>query len=98
MRKITKESIEAFNSNTNFKKANTEVVVLNTVTLLRLHGNTIAEKFHLPIKALYISSCGWESNVTKERLNGISGVSITQKNHIWFLNGNQWNGSSIKIY
>ena len=37
------------------------------------------------------------AEITKERLNGLHGVSITQKNFIWYLNGKKWNGNLIKI-
>jgi len=44
-----------------------------------------------------ITNAGWQSNTTKERLNGLSGVSIYQKNFQWFLNGKPWNGDWITV-
>jgi len=45
-----------------------------------------------------ITNAGWKSNVTKDRLNALpNGVSINQVRGEWFLNGNPWDGSWIKI-
>jgi len=76
MRKITEQSISAFNNNKAFNSGNTAVYVDGNNTLLRLHGNLIAKK---EAGALSISCGGWMSNTTKERLNGLDGVSIYQK-------------------
>jgi hypothetical protein len=43
--------------------------------------------------ALYISDGGWQSNTTKERLNGLPNVSVHQKNFQWYLNGEAWTGN-----
>ena len=105
MRKITEESINAFLNRTNFSKANMQVKNENKETRLKLHGNTIAilNEFN----ELFITNCGWESNTTKERLNGLIneylgfpnciGKGIYQKNFQWFLNGELWNGELTKI-
>ncbi len=97
MRKITKEAVQAFNSAKSFKKANMEVKVLPNVTVLKLHGNEIAYKYNDPEQTLSITNCGWFSNTTKERLNGLEGVSIHQRNGVWYLNGKEWNGNLIDI-
>jgi hypothetical protein len=97
MRKITRESVNAFNNDQNFKKGNTEVEVLPNVTIMRLHGNAIAYRHNDPKRTLSITNCGWESNTTKERLNALEGVNIRQKNFIWYLNGKEWDGSIIDI-
>jgi len=97
MRKITQESTAHFMSGKKFKKANTEVEILPNVTILRLHGNAIAYRYNDPERTLSITNCGWETNTTKERLNGLPNVQITQKNFQWFLNGEAWNGEMIDI-
>ena len=97
MRKITKETITHFNNAKRFKKQNTEVEVLPNVTILKLHGNSIAYQYNDPQRTLSITNCGWQTNTTKERLNGIEGVNIYQKNFEWFLNGVKWDGSLIDI-
>jgi hypothetical protein len=102
MRQITADAVSAFNNNRNFKRSNTEVRVIDEDlgiyhikrTDLRLHGNLIAWKNN---EGTFISTCGWNSVTTKERLNGLYGVNIYQKNFIWYLNGEAWNGGPIKI-
>lgn len=59
-----------------------------------LHGNKIAEWRD---NSLWITNCGWTSNTTKERLNGLNGVHITQKDWQWYLNGKEWDGNWIRI-
>tara|TARA_R110002167_G_scaffold79688_1_gene219662 strand:- start:121 stop:417 length:297 start_codon:yes stop_codon:yes gene_type:complete len=97
MRNITIESINAFLSAKKFKKSNMQVEVLPNVTVLKYQGNDIAYRYNDPKKTLSITNCGWFSNTTKERLNGLPNVSIQQKNFIWYLNGNEWNGNLINI-
>ena len=92
MRKITKESIDAFLNAKKFRKSNMDVEVLPNVTVLKYQGNSIAYRYNDPKKTLSITNCGWFSNTTKERLNGLPNVSIIQKNFIWYLNGKEWNG------
>lgn len=97
MRKITEESVNAFMNAKKFNKANMQVEVLPNVTILKLHGNNIAYRYNNPSKTLSITNAGWESRTTKERLNAISGVNIHQKNRVWYLNGEEWDGSLIDI-
>ena len=97
MKKITNEAINCFYSAKKFKKANMEIEVLSNVTIMKLHGNKIAYIYNDPNKTLSITNCGWKSNTTKERLNALTGVSIQQKNFVWYLNGKVWDGSLIDI-
>lgn len=90
MRKVTQKAVQAFYNGGNFKSGNTEV---NDQGYF-LHGNKIAYKSGNDV---YISNCGWSTNTTKERLNGLRGVSIMQKSGVWYLNGKEWNGEYIKI-
>jgi len=96
VRQITIDAVRAFNNNYKFKRSNTEVRIIGDYeqTQLRLHGNLIAYKDNT---GTYISTCGWHSTTTKERLNGLHGVHIQQKNYIWYLNGNEWNGQTVKL-
>ena len=94
MRKITMEACSAFQRWCNFKKGNTEVIRYDVRIEMRLHGNLIA---YSDITGTYISNGGWSSNTTKERLNGLSGVHVQQKDFEWYLNGEAWNGDWIKI-
>lgn len=96
MRQITKDSINAFNWGFTFSRQNTKVVVYSYVIKLKLHGNTIAIKDRIT-NEVKISTCGWFSNTTKERLNGLPNVNIYQKNFIWYLNGKEWDGNLITV-
>ena len=95
MRKITSEAVDKFLSKTPFRKSNMSVVEIGGVYKLKLHGNTIATIDELGV--LSVSNAGWRSNTTKERLNGIPGVRVHQKNWNWFLNGVEWDGSWKRI-
>ena len=90
MRKITADAIRAFRNRQTFKRGNTEVKVFDNSVALYLHGNMIAE--YAADGALYIRDGGWQSNTTKERLNGLPNVSIHQKDFQWYLNGEEWSG------
>jgi len=60
---------------------------------LYLFDNLIAEH---RADGLHISNAGWFSKTTKERLNGLTGVSISQSRGKWYLNGKEWDGDWIK--
>tara|TARA_R100001015_G_C4590814_1_gene146315 strand:+ start:443 stop:742 length:300 start_codon:yes stop_codon:yes gene_type:complete len=97
MRKITQEACFAFEYAyaDNFNKSNTRVVRSNEVAAeMYLHGNLIAYSNETGI---YISNAGYKTNTTKERLNGLTGVHIEQKDFVWYLNGEAWNGDWIRI-
>lgn len=88
MRKTTQEIVRAFRNHE-------RKTVGNSYTdgkALFLHGNKIAE---FRDGELWITNAGWSTNVTKERLNGLPGVSIYQSNFQWYLNGKEWNGEWI---
>jgi len=95
MRKITKEAVSAFLERKPFRKSNMSVEVYGNEFRLKLHGNTIASIDELGV--LSVSNAGWASNTTKERLNGIPGVRVNQKNWTWYLNGQEWDGSWKRI-
>lgn len=97
MRKITSESIRCFLNAEKYSKGNMIVEVLPNVTVLKLHGNSIAYLYNDPERTLSITNCGWFSNTTKERLNSIPNVHISQKDFVWFLNGKEWDGELIDI-
>lgn len=101
MRKITKESVKAFFNAERYFKNNTRTEVRPNVTILYLHNNPIAYRYNNPERTLSIQNCGWFSNTTKERLNGIlthiGHAGIYQKNFSWFLDGEKWNGNYTDI-
>jgi hypothetical protein len=90
MRQITKQAVAAFMNGYNFNSGNTMV----QDGAMYLHGNKIAEWMD---GELWITNAGWQSNTTKERLNGIPGVSIQQRNYVWYLNSEEWSGQWIKV-
>ena len=94
MRLITKESIQAFNNGLNFRKSNMQIIATKESIRLLYQGNMIAIKENNTLK---ITNCGWFSNTTKERLNALSGVSLFQKNFVWYLNGKAWDGKLIEV-
>jgi hypothetical protein len=90
MRKITQEAVSKFLNREAFRKSNMIVEQDGSVWKLKLHRNTIATIDELGV--LSVSNAGWRSNTTKERLNGLPGVRVNQKNWSWFLNGEEWDG------
>ena len=95
MRKITREACQAFENGRNYKKNNTQVISHNENKIrMYLHGNVIAYRGK---EGTYISNGGWPSRTTKERLNGLTGVHIQQRNFVWYLNGVEWNGEWFRI-
>lgn len=104
MRQITNEAVNAFISGRSFKKANMKVDIVATeksipcIIELLLHNNPIAI-LHTNdrIKKLHISTCGWETNTTKERLNGVLDAynlpRLSVKKGVWYLGNEEFNGT-----
>ena len=95
---ITQDSVNAFMAGRPFCRSNMSVSLSprGDCWQLALHGNVIAERYRFPLvdgTALRVTNAGWASNTTKERLNGIPGVSVVQRNFTWYLNGKEWDGS-----
>jgi len=91
MRKVTEQTVNAFENNKDKTVGNTTVKNSRGVdTEMYLHGHKIAIK-NIATGKIQISNCGWQSNTTKERLNGvisIVGGSISQKKGVWYLTAN----------
>lgn len=66
MRQITIEAYNAFKYNQRFKRSNTEVIINNNITVMKLFGNSIVKKID---GETFISNGGWSSVTTRERLN-----------------------------
>lgn len=104
MRAITRQAVQAFLNKEKFSKDNTLVqqgVIsasqgVHQMTMF-LHGNRIATNYHNGERGLFITNAGWFSNTTKERLNGLPNVSISQVKGVWYLNGKEWNGAMTKV-
>ena len=72
MRKIEQEMNQAIIQEVNWKKDNTEVVVLDNVIKVYLYGKAIAE-LNLVTNELFISSAGFPTRTTCSRLNALVG-------------------------
>ena len=70
MRQITQDAVIAFANDCNFKRANTEVRVLDSSTQLLLHNNIIAARFAGSGKVI-MTLAGWGTPTTRERVNGL---------------------------
>ena len=90
MRQVTQKIVDAFLQGRNLKIGNTR----SFDGAIYLHRNKIAE---CRADGLWISCAGWMSNTTKERLNGLPFVRINQQNFEWYLNGERWDGSWIRV-
>ena len=91
MRKITEQAIASFMGGKDFKLANTEVEVIGYEVKLWLHGHAIAQ-WTTNTGDLFVTRAGWPTATTRERLNGIQGVKVTQRAGEQYLNGKKWNG------
>jgi hypothetical protein len=87
MRKITEDAVNAFMFNHSFDRSNTSVEFGPDQMEMFLHGNLIAIKNHKTL-VIEVSLSGWNTRVTRERLNGIPGVSISTSKGQAYLNGN----------
>ena len=107
MRKITEQAVKAFMNGESKSFGNTMVEHLiqphMTSTHLYLHGNEIGR---LSNNVLTIDSCGWETNTTKERLNGLLSQyglgNIYSENKEWFYQNGAYivafeDGMTIKV-
>lgn len=94
MRKITNNAINAFLDGRNFKESNTEIKADCTGVYMYLFDNLIACRVG---DRLQITTAGWNTPTTRERLNGLPNVSVTQKNWQLYLNGQPWDGELTTI-
>ena len=105
MRQVTTITCSAFEAKRKIQVGNTLVTVIgdettkSEIVTLLLHGNEIAKSFYTDgdLVSFNITNAGWQSNTTKERLNGLNGVSIYQKKGQWYLNGKEWNGEWVNV-
>lgn len=93
-RKTTTQAINAFMSGRKYKSSNTQVLIEDGISKLYLFSHLIAIKDNSTIS---ICNANHFTNTTKERLNGIPGVSIHQVKEKWYLNNVSWDGQWITI-
>lgn len=95
--KVSKDAARALMSHKNFKRSNTRVRVDSTgAAYLQLFGNTIA--CHEADGTLKITRCGYATVTTKCRLNALPHVSIYQRDFVWYLNDEPWDGDWDIVY
>lgn len=100
MRKITNESRNAFLRAERFRKGNMAVEIRpwqdqkHDSVILLLHGNPIAryDMGDAALATLQVCDGGWQTVTTKDRLNSLPGVDVTQRKFKWYLNGAEWDG------
>ena len=91
MRKIEQQMNRAIANRTDWSSSNTRVEFNDSTNCssVFLHGHQIATFDH-NLKAVKISSCGWQTVTTKSRLNAILsevkyGCSVFQKQWNWYV-------------
>lgn len=101
MRQITSNAVSAFFSGMDFCSGNTTVYRKRYTEYIemRLHNNIIAVRKG---REVWISSCGWETPTTKERLNGILDYmgepKIYQKDFWWYWkDGEEFPDGMVKV-
>jgi len=86
MKKITRDAVNAFRNNEDFKRGNMQVIAGVNGAVMLLHGNAIASRHD--DGGLYVTASGWETVTTKERLNGLLQAEgcqgIYQKDYVWY--------------
>jgi hypothetical protein len=92
MRKIETQMIAAIKNNIDWKSANTEVINIEGVSFVYLHGNQIAT---IDDDSLTLFDGGYQSKTTKSRLNallsefgytcGTKQEYVFQKQFEWFI-------------
>jgi hypothetical protein len=97
MRKITEKSIKAFMNAEQFKESNTEVEVLPNVTILRLFGNAIAYRYNDPNGTISVTTAGWNTPTTLNRLNGLPFVKVGKRKGQLYINDYPWDGSLVDV-
>jgi len=83
MRKVTEQIKQAFNQGISKKVGNTRTDGKSVF----LHGNEIIKR---DASGLVMATlAGWNTPTTRERINGITGLGIYQKNFTPMLNGQE---------
>jgi hypothetical protein len=97
MRKTSQIAANAFMNAQKLSLGNTKVIVLPNVTVLELFGNEIAYLYNDPERTLSVTTAGWNTRTTRDRLNAIDGVQVSAKGEELLLNGKPWDGKLIDV-
>lgn len=90
MRQITRDIVNAFQNSRSLRIDNSRT----DGESLWLFDNKIAE---IRRDGLWITNAGWDSRTTNERLNGLSGVSVSKRRGVLLLNGREWDGRWVHV-
>ncbi len=85
MRKVTAQILKAFNEG----KCKTVGNTFCTQDAVYLHGNKIVKRENGKV---FISIRGWNTQVTRERLNAFTNKRVSTKNWQLMLDGQPWDG------
>ena len=99
MRIITANACKAFMDGKPFWLGNTEVKVSDGLVTLSLHGNIIAMR-QPGTQYIDVTTQGWNTMTTRERLNGLPNVRVHNSGSVLFLNGKEWDGNwqTVEVY
>ncbi len=103
MSNISQDAARALHNGMIFNRGNTTVQgVLTPLGMsweMRLHGNLIAYiTAPAPLKGnLFISTCGYDTQTTRSRLNALNGVHVQKIRGVLHLNGEPWDGEEYPI-
>lgn len=99
MRKVTREAVAAFMNGESFKSGNTEVCVGGggRDVALRLYSHTIALRTAASPDYITISTYGFNTTTTRERLNGLPGVDVNVSKGQLYLNDEAWSGGPVEV-
>ena len=101
MRKIESQMISAIQSNKDWKSGNTQVITIEGVSFVYLHGNQIAT---IDDDSMTIFDGGWQSVTTKSRLNAlcdafcVAGEGVFQKDFVWYVRKFVGQAGTSKVY
>ena len=89
MRGITETTVNAFLAGKAMSKGNSGVSVDSQWIHMSLFGHKIARRENTegPVQFLWMNNCGYTTNTTKERLNGLGshfGVNLWQHKFEWY--------------
>lgn len=92
MRQITRDIVAAFMNHETKRISNSRTDGND----LFLHGNVIAR--HRPDGSIAITTSGWNTPTTRERLNGLPGVKVYVRSHQLYLNDRPWDGTWVEVW
>ena len=110
MSQISRAAAKALHQGMIFNGGNTTVQgVLTPLGMsweMRLHGNLIAKLTpypdvwalcNPPQNHLFVSTCGYDTQTTRSRLNALNGVHVQKVRGVLHLNGEPWDGETSAI-